>query len=337
MNTADTSGTSTDDNGDDVARGKRQADTKPTDTDPVSATLPPRRRHPRRGPLIATTAAAAVALAAAAIATGGFGIMHRATPPPANPAAPVRVPVDAAHQTYIRGGGPSGGAPASGAVATMEAPSSTNGLAAVDLYFVGGAPPTGALRTRSVGGDGTESRYSPDQVSDGTPLGYVIRLTGITGDAPGVTAWTSTAIWGAVGPEVSQVRISSNLLPISDTGNLVPGFSGSAEAQWTIRSGTGAAPATSGPETSSWTPLVDGWNGFAVELPRDASWATVVAFGAAGQVLQDRRFDLDRGTMADLPVPPVKGATHTPTAAATDRSSAAHSQAGASSVVSPGD
>ncbi len=297
----------------------------------ISVIGPPRdRRHSWRVPLIAAAAVAAIAVATSAIATGGFGATHQAAAPGAgaDPATPVRVPVDTSYEIYAVASGSAGNAPASRPLGSTSA-STALGPEAISMSFVDGTPPNASLSGRYVDGRGemTPVQDAQRQRPDGTPLGYVTRGTSVIGDAPGATAWTSTTLWGAVGPDVAQVQIMTALPPGPDTGGIDPGFGG-AQAHWIIDTGKGTAFSAAGSETSTWTPLVDGWSGFAVQLPKDATSATVIALGATGQELQSRRFDLDTGQVTDDPIatgtglPPASAtATLSPTAdpAATGR------------------
>ncbi|MBN9608970.1 MAG: hypothetical protein BGO26_14800 [Actinobacteria bacterium 69-20] len=289
------------------------------DSATVSVIGPPRdRKHPWRVPLIAAAAVAAIAVATSAIATGGFGATHRVASPGggSDASTPVRVPVDTSYEIYAMAGGAAGNPPASRPLGSTSA-SPALGPEAVWMSFVDGTPPNASLSGRYVDGRGamTPVQDAQRQRPDGTPLGYITRGTSITGDAPGVTAWRSTTVWGAVGPDVAQLQIMTALPPGPD-----PGFGGT-QMHYTIDSGKGTVFSSPGSETSTWTPLVGGWNGFAVLLPADATWATVIALGTTGQVLQSRRFDLVTGQVADDPIatgtglPPASAtATLSPTA-----------------------
>ncbi|HEX7373697.1 MAG TPA: hypothetical protein VF277_01895, partial [Steroidobacteraceae bacterium] len=293
------------------SEGSVISDAIPLEAQPVPFTRSPsERRHPWRIPLIAAASVVAIAVATTAIATGGFrGGQETAAPGAAvDPSTPVAVPIDYSYGTS----GPAGAVatdPNGDRSAALASTRSDTEPVSVWMSFAGGAPPSAALSSQVELADG---RKSPAEESDpdGTPLGYVTRISSFFGDAPGATpgatSWTSTTVWGAVGPNVAQVQVDSELQR-----------SGSAQARWTIGPKSEAA--------SVWTPLqTAGWNGFAVQLPKNATWVTVTAFDGEGRAIQARRIDLGTGKETDLTVPPATGQPSPSHITGTDLASRAH-------------
>ncbi len=244
-----------------------------------------------RAPLIAAAAVAIIAVTTSAIVTGGFGLAGRDTASGAGTGTPVTIsiapPTVAAHDA----GGAVDGGPSTGASPAGPSPIDT-APGTVTLMFAGGQPPQATLRWRLAVGGASTPTAGYDTTSDGSPLGYV--------DTTGPTLVEGHRyLWGAVGPNVAQVQIGVVQPP--RPGDVDPGFH--VGPHWTIDSGTGTAFSLPEAATTVWTDLGGGWHGFAVQIPRDATSASVVALSARGEFTQIREFDLAAGTATDQPLP----------------------------------
>jgi hypothetical protein len=233
-------------------------------------------RHPHRWriPLIAAAAVAVIAVATAAIVPGGFGTLgHPVAAGPAGPAAPgaasrVTVTIDTA--------------------ADRTGTASPKAAATVTMSFVGGRPPTAALHGIVTGPDGS-TIDAGQHTSDGTPLGY-LTLSDDGAD--------SHYLWGAVDPAVLQVQIG--VVQPAQPGDVDPGFS--AGPHWTIDSGEGTPWSLPEAATTVWADLGDGWHGFAVRIPGDATQISAIALGTGASMLQNRLWDPATGRASDGPL-----------------------------------
>lgn len=270
-----------------------------------AVSAPSARQHPWRIPLIAAAAVVGLVVATSAIVTNGFGGDDSAHPAAVGDAStPVRIPVNAAYRAFVLESN-SGSAPASSEldVPPTGAPASRashgNGYSSVSVSFPHGGPPDGVMQSRIELFNG---QISPpiDNTPDGTPLGYVTRFTGITGDAPGATPWSNTLVLGVVGPDVARIEISSNIPGAGNDGGAAG--AGTLMARWDFVGHGNAGAGDAGAE--AFTPVAGGWQGFAVSLPVDANWVSIAASTAAGEILQGRRVDLNTGTTTDQPASP---------------------------------
>lgn len=268
------------------------------------------RRHAWRAPLIAAAAVVAIAVTASAIVTGGFRGNTGAGPAAVtsgglDPAAHVIVPIDASPE--IAAVIDSGGAPAS-SIMDQTAISATPGPPPTVRMIFDAPPPTGTLAAQfdppigATDGSIVGSAAGPD----GDPLGYV----SVAGDAD-----TSTRLlWGAVGPEVAQLRVVVTTDP--PPGADPAATSGSAT--WFIDSGTGTGTAfLSAAAATVWTDMPYGYHAFALRLPASSTVGLMDAVDHDGDVIQKARLDLTTGERTDLPVPPPSSSDEAPFATST--------------------
>jgi hypothetical protein len=277
-----------------------------------------------RVPLIAAAAVTVIAVATAAIVTGRFGTIRQPTaagPDGSGGASGVPVTIATAPGGVGAADGvgvetppdrpspadsvrpPSAGASTSPTITAprTSTPSQQVSPGTVTMSFESGTPPAAALHGIVTGPDGTRSDAGR-HTSDGTPLGYLT----LTGDGTG-----GHYLWGAVGPNVLQVQIGA-VQPV-DPGDIDPGFH--AGPNWIIDSGTGTPWSLPEATTTVWSDLGDGWHGFAVRIPSDATQVSVIAMGDDARLLQNRLWDPASGSHTDGPLagstgsPPVTAGT----------------------------
>jgi hypothetical protein len=277
-----------------------------------------------RVPLIAAAAVTVIAVATAAIVTGRFGTIRQPTaagPDGSGGASGVPVTIATAPGGVGAADGvgvetppdrpspadsvrpPSAGASTSPTITAprTSTPSQQVSPGTVTMSFESGTPPAAALHGIVTGPDDTRSDAGR-HTSDGTPLGYLT----LTGDGTG-----GHYLWGAVGPNVLQVQIGA-VQPV-DPGDIDPGFH--AGPNWIIDSGTGTPWSLPEATTTVWSDLGDGWHGFAVRIPSDATQVSVIAMGDDARLLQNRLWDPASGSHTDGPLagstgsPPVTAGT----------------------------
>lgn len=274
-----------------------------TASDPgVAQMTPSRRAGPSRRwrtPLLSAAAVVAVAVVTSAIVTGGFS---GGTDPASGGAAgmaPVTVPIACQFTVVGNASGSAVGhdAGSSSATQTGHSPtSSPDGCASpgsVHMAFVGGTPPQAGLSwTLSLSGN-KASAPSGHETSAGTPPSYL----SVGGGLPEGSRY----LWGAVGPDVTEIQIQALLPP--NPGDIDPGFSPNS-AFWTIGSGAGTNFSLPGQDNVLWTDLGNGWHGFAIQPPTDTKQVDITMLGPDGQALQTRRFQFIEGVRDWSELPP---------------------------------
>lgn len=287
--------------------------------EPITPMTPPERsrRHPWRAPLIAAAAVVAIALATTAIATNGFQGRTDAGPAASGSGsllsgATVTVPVDASPEIAAVINGKDGGAPASSIMDASTAVSATAGPTVTVTMRFTSAPPEGSLTSRFDFPPG----YADNFVKGSTtaPKDEPLRYLSFASAAPRGASF----LWGAVGPDVSQLQVVATTPVPAGAGSEAT----SGSATWVIDSGTGAhayTPAVAA--ISVWTDMAYGYHGFALKLPAGSSSVIVHALGTDDQTIQALRLNLPSGEQTDL-APPQASATATLSPASTVTSTA---------------
>lgn len=260
---------------------------------PTARAAATRGRGPRwRIPLIAAAAVAAVAITTAVIVTHGSGLPVSGSPGGIAgtcadvPASAVIMPVDTSNGEPVApaAGTAADSSPALGATSSRDAPDVT-----VRMFFAHGTPPKADLC--GVFGDrGGTSAGTGSHPSDGTPLGYLSIF--------GAASNSARYLWGAVGPDVVQLQVSA-AVPQSSVA-IDPGFH--SGPMWVIDSGHGTPWSLPEAATTAWTDLGDGWHGFAVQIPGNATEVHAIALSRSGTPVQNRIHDLSTGKTSDGPL-----------------------------------
>lgn len=222
-------------------------------------------------PVIATIVVAAIIVGAVTFTNSGATVdtgspQPHLSPCSMNSTAEVAVPIDVSNGT-----------------STGLSDQSSQPVGSINMFLLNkGAPPEGVLC-------GVFDGKVQISRSDQTLLGYISIYDAPTQDR--------TYLWGVIGPGIVQLQITA--ISESKQRAVDPGFI--STSAWIVDSGKGTPWSLPNSATTKWSAVQDGWNGFVIEVPKQARELHIFGLGKLGAPLQKRVINVASSTNSDVP------------------------------------